>query len=116
MGLQHTDIVFEELVEGGLTRYVAVWHSNVPAEIGPIRSIRPMDPDIISPLGGIVAYSGGQYRFVQLMRATPVHNAIDLDLAFADRDAGEGLGVRGRDGHPCDSRRASSDGDVRLDP
>jgi len=76
VGLQHTDIVFEELVEGGLTRYVAVWHSNVPAEIGPIRSIRPMDPDIISPLGGIVAYSGGQYRFVQLMRATPVHNAI----------------------------------------
>lgn len=76
VGLQFTDIVFEELVEGGLTRYVAVWHSTVPAEIGPVRSIRPMDPDIISPLGGIVAYSGGQQRFVQLMRSTPVYNAI----------------------------------------
>lgn len=76
VGLEHTDVVFEELVEGGLTRYVAVWHSDVPAEIGPVRSIRPMDPDIISPFGGIVAYSGGQNRFVQLMRSTNVYNAI----------------------------------------
>jgi len=75
-GLEATDLVFEELVEGGLTRYVAVWHSNVPAEIGPVRSIRPMDPDIISPLGGIVAYSGGKQRFVQLMRSTNVYNAV----------------------------------------
>ncbi|MEO5535679.1 MAG: DUF3048 domain-containing protein [Pseudolysinimonas sp.] len=76
VGLEHTDLLFEELVEGGLTRYVAVWHSDVPAEIGPIRSIRPMDPDIISPLGGIVAYSGGQSRFVQQMLNTGLYNAI----------------------------------------
>ncbi len=76
VGLEHTDLVFEELVEGGLTRYVAVWQSDVPAEIGPIRSIRPMDPDIVSPLGGIIAYSGGQLRFVQAMKDTNVYNAI----------------------------------------
>jgi hypothetical protein len=75
-GLERADIVFEELVEGGLTRYVAIWQSDVPAEIGPVRSIRPMDPDIISPFGGIVAYSGGQYRFVEAMEATGVYNAI----------------------------------------
>ena len=75
-GLERTDLVFEELVEGGLTRYVAVWHSDVPSDIGPVRSIRPMDPDIISPLGGIVAYSGGQQRFVAMMRDTNVYNAI----------------------------------------
>ncbi|MET1044111.1 MAG: DUF3048 domain-containing protein [Microbacteriaceae bacterium] len=75
-GLNETDIVFEELVEGGMTRYVGVWHSTVPDILGPVRSIRPMDPDIISPLGGIVAYSGGQERFVALMRAAPVYNAI----------------------------------------
>lgn len=91
VGLERTDLVFEELVEGGLTRYVAVWHSDVPAEIGPIRSIRPMDPDIISPLGGIVAYSGGQYRFVEMMKATNVYNAIHgqrdtADLMYRTRD------------------------------
>jgi hypothetical protein len=75
-GLERSDIVFEELVEGGLTRYVAIWQSDVPDEVGPVRSIRPMDPDIISPFGGIVAYSGGQYRFVQAMEASGVYNAI----------------------------------------
>ncbi len=101
VGLQFTDIVFEELVEGGLTRYVAVWHSDVPAEIGPIRSIRPMDPDIISPLGGIVAYSGGQQRFVQLMRSTPVYNAIhgqsdtnDVMFRTKDKDSPHNVLVR----------------------
>jgi Protein of unknown function (DUF3048). len=83
-GLERTDLVFEELVEGGLTRYVAVWHSDVPAEIGPVRSIRPMDPDIISPLGGIVAYSGGQQRFVAMMRDTNVYNAIHGQSDTAD--------------------------------
>lgn len=76
VGLNHADIVFEELVEGGLTRYVAVWHSNIPKEIGPIRSIRPMDPDIASAFKGIITYSGGQYRFVQMMIHTRVKNVI----------------------------------------
>ncbi|WP_349897695.1 DUF3048 domain-containing protein [Parafrigoribacterium soli] len=76
VGLEHTDLLFEELVEGGLTRYVAVWQSDIPELLGPVRSIRPMDPNIISPLGGIVCYSGGQQRFVNLMRQTPVYNAI----------------------------------------
>ncbi|WP_157427312.1 DUF3048 domain-containing protein [Agromyces salentinus] len=76
IALNRTDLVFEELVEGGLTRYVAVWHSDVPDEVGPVRSIRPMDPDIISPLGGIVAYSGGQEQFVAMMQAAPVVNIV----------------------------------------
>ncbi|MGB3413755.1 MAG: DUF3048 domain-containing protein [Microbacteriaceae bacterium] len=75
-GLETTDVVFEELVEGGITRYVAIWYSNVPAQVGPVRSIRPMDPDIISPFGGIVTYSGGRTPFINLMRKAPVYNAI----------------------------------------
>ena len=84
VGLERTDIVFEELVEGGLSRYVAIWQSDVPEEIGPVRSIRPMDPDIISAFGGIVCYSGGQQRFVALMQAAPVFNAIHGQKATAD--------------------------------
>ena len=76
-GLNSTDVVFDEMVEGGLTRLVAIWHSNKPEAIGPVRSIRPMDPDIISPFGGIVCYSGGQQIFVNLMRATSVFNASE---------------------------------------
>ncbi|MEJ3403813.1 DUF3048 domain-containing protein [Rathayibacter sp. YIM 133350] len=88
VGLERTDIVFEELVEGGLTRYVALWHSDIPDLIGPVRSIRPMDPDIITPFGGIVAYSGGQEQFVAMMQATPVLNVVfdydDTGLFYRD--------------------------------
>lgn len=87
-GLESTDLVYEELVEGGLTRYVAVWHSNVPQQIGPVRSIRPMDPGIVGPFGGMVAYSGGQPHFVAAMQAVAstanvVHGAGTYDAYFS---------------------------------
>lgn len=76
IGLDRADVVWEILVEGGSTRYIAVWQSDIPDEIGPIRSVRPVDPAVVSPQGGIFAYSGGQERFVVAMRQAPVHNAI----------------------------------------
>jgi hypothetical protein len=76
-GLNQTDTVFVEMVEGGLTRLVATFHTFQPEAVGPVRSIRPMDPDIISPFGGIVCYSGGQYAFVKMMEATQVINASE---------------------------------------
>lgn len=103
-GLNQTDVVYEELVEGGLTRYVAIWHSQVPSVIGPVRSIRPMDPDIISPYLGIVAYSGGQQKFVSMMQDTPVYNAVhgrDDTEAFMYRedskDAPHNVAVKARE-------------------
>ena len=83
--LNKTDMVFDEMVEGGLTRFVAVFHSQLLTTdadakaigVAPVRSIRPMDPDIISQFGGIVCYSGGQLKFVNMMRATKVFNASE---------------------------------------
>ena len=76
-GLNSTDIVFDEMVEGGLTRLVAIWHSTQPDAIGPVRSIRPMDPDILSPFGGIVCFSGGQAVFVNMINQAPVFVASE---------------------------------------
>ncbi|HEU4849054.1 MAG TPA: DUF3048 domain-containing protein [Terrimesophilobacter sp.] len=84
VGLERTDVLFEELVEGGITRYVAIWQSDIPERLGPVRSIRPMDPAIVSPFRGIICYSGGQQRFVYLMRQTPVYNAIHGQPDTAD--------------------------------
>lgn len=103
IALERADIVFEELVEGGLTRYAAVWHSDIPKLIGPVRSIRPMDPDIITPFGGIVAYSGGQPHFVKMMEATPVVNAVfDTDRSglfyrIGSKSAPHNVVVKARD-------------------
>jgi hypothetical protein len=63
-GLNAADMVWEEVVEGGITRFVAVYHSTLPPEVGPIRSVRPMDPAIAAPLHGLFAFSGGQQPFV----------------------------------------------------
>jgi len=75
LGLSSTDVVFDEMVEGGLTRFLAVWHSKMPAEFGPIRSVRPMDPDLATAFGGVISYSGGQRPFVNAMKATGIYNA-----------------------------------------
>ncbi len=60
-GLEQADIVWEERVEGGITRFAAVFHSQVPEEVGPVRSNRPMDARIVGPTKGLIAFSGGQY-------------------------------------------------------
>jgi hypothetical protein len=71
-GLDVADIVYEEVVDGGITRFWAVFNSAAPENVGPIRSVRGMDPGIVSPLHGVVAYSGGTQGNVDLIRATPV--------------------------------------------
>lgn len=76
-GLGSTDVVIDEMVEGGLTRFLAIWHSKMPQEFGPIRSVRPMDPDLATGFGGILAYSGGQAPFVRAMQATGLYNATE---------------------------------------
>ena len=63
-GVNAADVVWEEVVEGGITRFVAVYHSTLPTEIGPVRSVRPMDPAIAAPLHGLFAFSGGQRPYV----------------------------------------------------
>jgi hypothetical protein len=58
-GLNQADLVFECLVEGGMSRFLAVYQSHPAAEIGPIRSARPVDGALLRALrGGIFAYSG----------------------------------------------------------
>lgn len=66
VGLEQADVVWETIVEFDVSRFVAVFHSQVPDEIGPIRSVRPVDPLIVAPLHGLLAYSGGQKGILAL--------------------------------------------------
>lgn len=52
------DIVFEELVEGGVTRYLAVIHTAILDELGLVRSGRPQDADLVRSLSGVFVSSG----------------------------------------------------------
>ncbi|HEV7865132.1 MAG TPA: DUF3048 domain-containing protein [Acidimicrobiia bacterium] len=79
-GLDVADVVYEEVVEGGVTRFIAVFHSQAPPVAGPVRSVRPMDPSVLSAYHGLVAYSGGIPAFVSLMRKAPVQD-VNVDMA-----------------------------------
>ena len=61
IGLEEADLVYIEQVEGGLTRLAAIFSSVIPQNIGPIRSARISDIDILSQFGKVIfAYSGAQ--------------------------------------------------------
>lgn len=79
-GLEDADMVWEEVVEGGITRFLAVYQSKTPTKIGPIRSVRPMDPAVFAPTHGVLAFSGGQRPFVQRVR--------DAGIQVLSMDAG----------------------------
>ena len=67
-GLQDADIVFEELVEGGLTRFLAIFHSQIPASVGPIRSGRSTDIPLLMPFdGALFGWSGSNWAFRKLL-------------------------------------------------
>jgi hypothetical protein len=71
-GLNDADMVWEEVVEGGITRFVAVYQSTIPAEIGPVRSVRPMDPSIAVPLHGVLAFSGGAAWILDIVKKSGI--------------------------------------------
>lgn len=59
-GVDRADIVYEEMVEGNLTRLVAVFHSDVPGVVGPVRSVRTTDIALFDQLNTpLVSASGG---------------------------------------------------------
>jgi hypothetical protein len=64
VGLDQADIVFVELdgyrdASGyGSTRLVPVFHSRMPVNVAPVRSIRPVDVPLLSPIGAIIGNTG----------------------------------------------------------
>lgn len=58
LGIDLADVVFEELVEGGVTRFLAIFQSSDPGEAGPVRSGRDVDADLFPPFDGVLAISG----------------------------------------------------------
>ncbi len=65
-GLDNADIVYEEMAEGGITRYLAVFQCQSAPLIGPIRSVRWDDWHVLQQYGhAILAYSGGISYWMQ---------------------------------------------------
>ena len=72
-GIADADITYVEQVEGGLTRLMPVFHTTLPADVGPVRSVRTTDAELL-PVFGVPAlvFSGGGGIPLEAIANTPV--------------------------------------------
>jgi Protein of unknown function (DUF3048) N-terminal domain/Protein of unknown function (DUF3048) C-terminal domain len=84
IGLNQADIVYEERVEGAVTRFMAIFHSGDAVPVGPVRSARTSDIGLFRPMGTpLFAWSGANAIFAQRIREAGI-----VDIGY---DAASGL-------------------------
>ena len=83
-GIEAADIVFEEEVEGGITRFLVLFHSQDPAEVGPIRSGREADADLVPAFNAVLGISGAANSVQRMFAdaAIPFFEEGEADDAF----------------------------------
>lgn len=80
-GLGSADIVYVLPVEGGLTRFLAVFSSHFPSVIGPVRSAREDDLQLLAQFGRpAFAYSGAQPQLLPVVEHARI---VDLYSGIA---------------------------------
>ncbi|MET7874975.1 DUF3048 domain-containing protein [Streptomyces cyaneofuscatus] len=72
-GLERADIVYVEQVEAGLSRLLAVYSSDVPPVVGPVRSARETDLELLRQFDRpVLAFSGAQSRLLPAIERAPL--------------------------------------------
>ena len=75
IGLESADVIYIEQVEGGLTRLATVFSNKLPPLVGPVRSARISDIDLMANYGHVgLAYSGAQSLFLPILRAANIED------------------------------------------
>lgn len=73
VGVQYADVVYEAEVEGGLTRLAAIFQSDYPTELGPVRSGRLTDEGVADDLNHpVLVFAGTNAIFMPILQAQPV--------------------------------------------
>lgn len=81
-GLNQADVVIEELVEGGVSRFAAVFHSADADPVGPIRSGRLTDLEYVSLFGQpLFGWSGGNDEVNALLGGSPRIHDVGFNVA-----------------------------------
>ncbi|MDX2565189.1 DUF3048 domain-containing protein [Streptomyces sp. TX20-6-3] len=72
-GVDAADLVYVEQVEAGQSRILAVYSSALPPKVGPVRSARESDLELLIQFGSpILAYSGSQTALKPLIKSAPL--------------------------------------------
>ncbi len=73
-GIQAADVVYESLAEGGISRFNAMYHSSLPAMIGPVRSARLSDTYVVPQYGAVFLYSGANKQVLRGIRRAKIQS------------------------------------------
>jgi hypothetical protein len=89
-GLNSADLVYVIQVEGGLSRYLAVFDSDhAPAHVGPVRSARQTDIPLLEPFGKVgLAYSGAISGLLPDLAAANLQNITPADASHLFSNGG----------------------------
>ncbi len=73
-GLASADVVYEEPVEGGITRFIVIYQCHDASRVEPVRSGRLIDPEIVSQYGAhpLFGYAGGIQPAVNAIDSSPL--------------------------------------------
>lgn len=89
-GLGAAEVVYVQPVEGGLTRLVAVYTGTSPPVVGPVRSARRTDVELLSQYGRpVLAYSGAAPELLPTLHSADLVDASPAEAApayYRDRD------------------------------
>ncbi|MEV8317833.1 DUF3048 domain-containing protein [Streptomyces sp. NPDC059900] len=73
-GLAQADIVYVEKVEGGMSRLMGVYSSRLPKAVGPVRSARESDIELLRQFGRpALAYSGVRSSLNKVLKEAPLY-------------------------------------------
>jgi hypothetical protein len=98
-GLGRAAIVYEELVEGGSTRLLAVYESDLAGtgEVGPIRSVRESDIELVRSFGTMaLGFSGGNTGVKAIVRSA-ARSGFVVDASYDAVPGAYRLGAQRRD-------------------
>lgn len=89
VNLQRADIVWQQVIPQNGTRFIAIWHSDIPEEVAYVRSFRPHDLYMATPFGGIMASTGlfqGVVPYLEALGQAGVRNYVWDYRTEEDRD------------------------------
>jgi hypothetical protein len=111
-GLNDADVVYETRVEGGMSRFNCIFQSNIPKEVGPVRSARLSDAWIVPQYNAMLYYSGSNSEVSARLKKVGVQFGPSGDLLYrvSFKSAPHNLYM-----HASKAYKAAKKKDIQLD-
>lgn len=81
-GLIHSDLIYEVMVEGGITRFIAMYHSGLQEDtvLGPLRSVRHDFYELTQEYDAVMIHSGGSPKAYALIQSKQVKDIDEITM------------------------------------